>query len=190
MSSDLLDAVHRLSPDEYRRLVDAGVFDEDARLELIDGLVLDKGPRSPAHERAIELLATHLIRALDPARFRVRIAAPLSLEASEPEPDLAVIRRDVPDLHHPATAALVIEVAHSSQRADLRQKPSVYARAGVPLYVVVDLDAGRLVVHREPRDEAYAEVEQHGEDAQLDLGFVGAGSVALRELLAFARGGA
>ena len=45
--------LHRMSADEYHRVIDAGGFDEDARIELIDGLLLDMSPKSPAHERVI-----------------------------------------------------------------------------------------------------------------------------------------
>jgi hypothetical protein len=42
-----------------------------------------------------------------------------SLGDSEPQPDIAVIPVDVERPFHPSTAALAIEVAHSSLRRDL-----------------------------------------------------------------------
>src|SRR4051794_14375243 len=120
--------LHRMSADEYHRLIDAGGFDEDARIELIDGLLLDMSPKSPAHENAIAFLADRLYTGVDLTRFQVRVAAPLSIGDSEPEPDLVVLERGTPQAYHPATAALVIEVAVTSQRRDLRTKPPVYAR--------------------------------------------------------------
>jgi Uma2 family endonuclease len=54
--------LHRISAEEYHRLIEAGGFDEEARIELIDGLLVDMSPKSPAHENAI-LLADLLARA-------------------------------------------------------------------------------------------------------------------------------
>jgi Uma2 family endonuclease len=92
----------------------------------------------------------------------VRVSAALTLDRSEPEPDLFLIDLDAPRPYHPGTAKLVIEVAVSSQRRDLRTKPPIYARAGVPLYWVIDIDARRAVVHREPGPDGYANVEMLG----------------------------
>lgn len=156
-----------MSPQEYRRLVEAGVFDEDARIELIDGLIVDMSPKGRAHENAIAWLARTLITATDPAVFDVRIASPLTLGASEPEPDIAVIAAAAPRPHHPSTASLVIEVASSSQQRDLVEKPRVYAAAGVPDYWVIDLDARRAVVHGDLAADAYRHVQAMPEGSEL-----------------------
>lgn len=155
-----IDQVHRLSPEEYHRLIESGGFDEDSRVELIDGLLADMSPKTREHENAIAWLARQLMVALDPARFELRVASPLTLEGSEPEPDLAVIRLDAPRPYHPATAALVIEISVSSLRRDLVRKPSLYAAAGVDEYWVVDLHGRRVVVHRDPRSNGYVEVAE------------------------------
>src|SRR5437016_3155148 len=125
-----VEALHRISPNEYRRLVEAGVFDEDARIELIDGLLVDMSPRTRAHENAIAWLNRYLVLNVDPERYEVRVGAPLTIGMSEPEPDLTVIPYSAPRPHHPATAALVVEVAVSSRRRDLVDKPPIYAQAG------------------------------------------------------------
>ena len=177
--------VHRLSPAEYRRLVEAGVFDEDARIELIDGLLVDMSPKSPAHENAIAWLNKLLVRSLDD-RFEVRVSAALTTGTSEPEPDIMVIEPNAPRPYHPGTAALIIEVAASSQKRDLRHKPPIYAGAGVPDYWVVDLDAGRVVVHGSPRDGAYERTEIVGPGGELVASHVGLPPISVAELLAAA----
>ncbi len=179
-----VEELHRISPEEYRRLVDAGVFDEDARIELIDGLLLDMSPKTRAHEKAITWLNRWLITAVDPARFEVRIAAPLTLAASEPEPDLAVIPLTAPQPNHPATAELIIEVAVSSQQRDLVQKPPVYARAGVSAYWVIDLDRRCAMIHSTAEDGRYSEVAEvwQGELVAPSLGL----TLSLSELFAAA----
>lgn len=175
--------VHRLSTDEYHRLIEAGGFDEDARVELIDGLLADMSPKTREHENAVTWLVRRLMAAIDPERYELRVGSPLTLEGSEPEPDLAVIPHDAPRPYHPATAALVIEVSVSSLQRDLARKPSLYAAGGVDEYWVIDLDGRRAVIHRDPRPDGYAEVtEVHG-TGELVPPTLDIGAVALEDLL-------
>jgi Uma2 family endonuclease len=110
----------------------------------------------------------------------------LTLATSEPQPDLAVIEADAPRPYHPGTAALVIEVSVSSPRRDLRQKPILYACAGVPLYWVVDLDGSRAVIHSEPGSEGYARVETCGADGELAAPELGIAPIRVADVLAAA----
>jgi Uma2 family endonuclease len=178
--------IHRFSLEEYHRLIDAGGFDEDARIELIDGLLVDMSPKTAAHENAIAWLNQLLVLSVDLDRFEVRANAALTTGNSEPEPDIIVIERDAPRPYHPGSAALVIEVAVSSQRRDLRHKPPIYAGAGVPDYWVVDLDAGRVVVHGSPRDGAYERTEIVGAGGELVASRLELPPIPVAELLAAA----
>jgi Uma2 family endonuclease len=120
--------------------------------------------------------------------FEVRVASPLTLKDSEPEPDLAVIALGAPRPYHPATASLIIEVAVSSLRRDLGAKTDLYARAGVPEYWVLDLDHRRLVVQRDARPEAgeYAlRIERDG-SARVTAAAVALPELAIADLLAAA----
>ena len=72
-----VEALHRISPDEYRRLIEAGVFDEDARIELIDGLLVDMSPKTRAHENVVAWLNRHFVLSIDRERYEVRVGAPL-----------------------------------------------------------------------------------------------------------------
>ncbi len=81
-------------------------------------------------------------------------ALPLALgEHSEPEPDVAVVAGEPEDYiaAHPSTAALVVEVADASLPLDRRFKATIYARAGLREYWIVNLVDRVLEVHREPR---------------------------------------
>jgi Uma2 family endonuclease len=178
--------LHRLSLDEYHQLIESGGFDEDARIELIDGLLLDMSPKTREHEQAIRWLTRILYAAVDLERFEVLVAAPLTLGTSEPEPDLAVVGVDASRPYHPGTAALVIEVSVSSRRRDLRVKPGIYARAGVPLYWVIDLDGRRVVVHSEPGHDGYSSIETVSRDGELAALHIGVPAISVAELLAAA----
>jgi Uma2 family endonuclease len=150
-------------------MVASGGFDEDARIELIEGYVVDMSPRTPQHENAISWLLDWLIDQLDRSRFQVRVAAPLTIGGSEPEPDLAVIERAPAKPAHPSRALLVIEVAVSSRDRDLRLKPRVYAPA-VDEYWVVDLERRCVVVHRGAAAHGYQDVELVPEDGLIAAG--------------------
>jgi hypothetical protein len=77
---------------------------------------------------------------------------PLKLAQSEPEPDVAIVPRTEaghPD-RHPTTAALVLEVSRDSLAKDRVTKGAVYAGAGIPESVIVNLVDDCLEVHRDP----------------------------------------
>jgi Uma2 family endonuclease len=152
------EEIHRLTIEEYHQLIASGGLEEGTRVELIDGLVVDMSPRTPQHENAIQWLIDWLVRNLDHACFQFRIAGSLTLGRSEPEPDVAVLRRRPPVIAHPTGALLVIEVAVSSRDRDLHTKPQVYAPY-VPEYWVIDLERRCLVIHRDPSDGAYQDVQ-------------------------------
>lgn len=153
-----LESLYRYSLEDYHRLIESGGFDEDTRVELIEGLLVEMRPKSPAHENALEWLTEWLVMGVDRDRYAVRVQSAVTLDASEPEPDVAVVPRDVARPYHPATAALIIEVAVSSLRHDLRVKPPLYARAGIPDYWVLDLDGRRVVAHTQPGADGYGVV--------------------------------
>jgi Uma2 family endonuclease len=178
--------LHRMSLDEYHRLIEAGGFDEDARIELIDGLLLDMSPKTAEHENAIAWLNRRLMLGVDLERYEIRVASALTTDRSEPEPDVMVIEPNAPRPYHPGTAALMIEVAVSSQRRDLRVKPPIYARAGIPRYWVIDLDGRRAVVHEQPDADGYAHVEIVGPDGVLVADHIGLPDLPVAELLAAA----
>ncbi len=151
-----IEELHRYSLDLYHRLIEAGAFDEDDRVELLHGLLVRMSPKSPRHERAGRWLARWLFDHVDRTTHEVGASCPLTLADSEPEPDFVVLARGTPSPYHPATAALAIEIAVSSLRRDLTIKAPIYAAAGVVEYWVVDLDGRRVVVHRDPAPDGYA----------------------------------
>lgn len=172
-----IEDLHRYSLDAYHRLIEAGAFDDDDGLELLDGLLVRTSPKTPRHERAIRWLMRWLVQHVDDATHEVGVGCPLTLAGSEPEPDLTVVERGTPSPYHPVHAALVIEVSLSSLARDLGFKAALYGTAGVLEYWVLDLEGRRMVVHRAPGSEGYAERSELG-SAEL----LRATSLALPEL--------
>lgn len=146
-----------LRREEYERLIDAGVF-EGERVELLGGEIIRMSPQSEPHSWAIMRLNAQLAP-LMVAGYEVRVQLPLAVDdVSLPEPDVAVMTRRSSRTQRPTTALAVIEVAVTSQAVDLVHKPSRYAAAGVPLYVVLDVPAGRAVVHTDPTVDGYRSI--------------------------------
>ena len=137
---------------EYERLIDLEFFQPDERLELIDGLLVVREPQDSPHATGVRLVLTAL-RAVFRAGWIVDSQLPVALDDhSEPEPDAAVVAgvpRDYRDAH-PTRPVLIVEVAESRLAFDRRQKASLYARAGIADYWVVNLVDRVLEVYREP----------------------------------------
>lgn len=136
---------------EYHRMIEAGVFGSDERLELLEGMIVQMSPQSPRHARVIRRLCDPLLVPV-PADCVAQARLPLSIEPdSEPEPDVAVVARAEAEArdHHPRSARLLFEVASDSVRKDRLAKAPVYARAGIPEYVIVNLAQDCLEVHRD-----------------------------------------
>jgi Uma2 family endonuclease len=142
---------------EYDRLVELGVF-EGEPLELIAGQLVVAEPQGSYHASSISA-AEYAVRAALPLGWLLRTQLPVSLDdESEPEPDLAVVPGQPADYRtaHPERPALVVEVADSSLDFDREQKGSLYARAGVQDYWVVNLVGRVLEIYRDPEPDALA----------------------------------
>jgi Uma2 family endonuclease len=137
---------------EYERLVDLGAFRPGERLELVGGTLLVREPQGGPHVTAVGLVEDALREAFG-AGWTVRVQGPIALdEDSEPEPDIAVVpgsRRDYRRAH-PSRAVLIVEVADSSLDFDRGEKASLYARAWIADYWILDPGAQVLEVYREP----------------------------------------
>jgi len=153
------------------------------RTELIHGVVIEKMPKSPLHASIAKLLYDG-IHASIPSGFSVRQDQPLTLCDSEPEPDIAIVHGSVHDYRtaHPATAALVIEIAINSASLD-REKASLYAAAGVNEYWIILPTERRAEIYRRPEDGTYRDCTVAGDDAVLEPGGLPGVIVRLAELL-------
>lgn len=183
--------IRRWTRPEYDRLVDLGVFQGEP-IELIGGQLAVAEPQSAYHAAAIRAV-DYALRAVLPPGWIVSIQSPVSLdEESEPEPDLAVVPGRPADYRHghPTRPALVIEVAESSVAFDRVHKGSLYARAGIQDYWIVNLVDRVLEVHREPGPDAsapfgwrYRSVVTLGPPATVSPLGVAAGQIVVADLL-------
>jgi Uma2 family endonuclease len=126
---------HRLNVDDYYRMAAAGVLARDARVELIEGEIIDMAPIGSRHSGTVSLLARRLAAAIGESAI-VATQSPLRLsQLSESQPDLLLLkpRADFYRQSHPepADVLLLIEVCESSLRYDQQVKLPLYARHGV-----------------------------------------------------------
>jgi len=156
--ADYETRTRRFTRAEYERLIDLGVFQPGEEIELIGGELVVAEPQGAPHYTAIRKIAKALEAAFGPG-WEVRTEGPIGLDdESEPEPDVAVVP-GAPDDYaraHPSRPALTVEVAESSLALDRQRKGSLYARAGLPDYWVLNLVDRVLEVYREPAPDSAA----------------------------------
>jgi Uma2 family endonuclease len=152
----------RFSVDDYHRMGEVGILDEDDRVELIDGEIVAMSPVGSLHAGTVNRLNRLLTRALGDTAV-VALQNPVQLsDDTESEPDLAVLlpRDDFYTTAHPlpADVLLLIEVADRSLPADRRVKLPRYAQAAIRESWLVNLDAGEIERHTNPDSTGYRDV--------------------------------
>jgi Uma2 family endonuclease len=143
--------VHLWTRDEYHRMADLGLF-EGRRVELVEGQVIDMAAMKSPHAVAIDLVDAAL-KTFFGAGYYIRQQKPFVVSTiSEPEPDVAVVRGTIRDYAeaHPTAAILIVEVTDTSVNYDQTVKGSLYAKAGIADYWILNLVKGQLEVHRQP----------------------------------------
>ena len=159
----------RWTKEEYYRLGEQGFF-HGQRVELIEGRLMVQSPQKSLHAGIVELL-TELLQPLLPPGLGLRVQLPIDLgQTTEPEPDFAVVQGTARQhmATHPTSAVLIIEVADSSLNYDRRRKGSLYARAGIADYWLLNLVDNRLEVYRDPIPDA-AQLYGHRYASRVDL---------------------
>ncbi len=113
-------------------------------------------PMGSLHATAVTLTAKILEQAFGTGYF-TRWQMPFSVgEISEPEPDVAIIAGDIRNYKdaHPTTAVLIVEIADTSLEYDRTNKASLYAKAQIAEYWIVNLIDHELEVYRTPMADA------------------------------------
>ncbi len=141
----------RFTKEQYYKIAELGWFD-GKHVELIDGEIIEMSPMGTLHATAVAIAARRLEAAFGKGYY-ARWQQPFDVgELTEPEPDVAIVVGNERDyMHaHPTTAALIVEVAETSLAYDRTDKASLYAKAGIQEYWIVNLADNQLEVHRHP----------------------------------------
>lgn len=144
---------------DYHRMAEAGIFEPEERVELIEGEILEMSPLGHRHmicvNRANRLFIT---RFGDRAIVSVQNSLELS-DYSEPQPDIVVLKPRADDYAgkriHAEDTLLVVEIAQTTLAYDQRRKLPLYAAAAVPEVWIEDLKNDLLLVYRQPIRNTY-----------------------------------
>jgi len=153
---------HRFTLDDVLRMQEAGILDEGARVELIDGALVEMASEGAPHTWAKMQIAKRFM-ALAGDGVQVIVDSTLRLSPTNaPDPDLYLYDADLPLTSVTGTnVGLVIEVAQSTVRYDLAFKAELYAEHGVRDYWMVDVSANTIIVHRGLAGGVYRDVTHH-----------------------------
>ncbi len=169
--------LHRFTVAEYQQMIRAGILTDADAVELLEGFIVAKMPRNPPHDAILSRLINKILSPRLPGGWFCRGQSAIQTDASQPEPDVAVVRGEEFDYlgRHPVPGdmALVVEVADSTVERDRDVKGPIYARAGVPVYWIVNLPDRRVEVYRDPTgpavEPAYRSRQDIGTDGHVPL---------------------
>jgi Uma2 family endonuclease len=151
------ERILRMSVEQYQAMVQANILTEDDPVELLEGWLVQKSARHPRHQVVTGLIYRALERFVGGGWY-VDSQEPITTADSEPEPDVIVIRGELVNFlqRHPQPheIALVVEVAEATVRRDRGAKKRIYARAGIPVYWLVNLVNQTVSVYAEPDSAA------------------------------------
>jgi Uma2 family endonuclease len=153
--------IHLWSIADYHQMIEAGVLDEDDRVELLEGKIVCMSPQRPFHAASVQRSSRLLFKLLgDRAYIRTQLPVTLGND-SEPEPDIAVVRFDGNEysFRHPEAPDiyLLIEVADWTISKDRKQKARIYGKNQVLEYWILDLQKRQVYIFRHPEDGSYRE---------------------------------
>ena len=152
-SIDLPASFWRISVDRYHKMIQRGLLTTNDRLELFEGMLIKKMTVNPPHAFVTQTIDKLFARLFSDNLF-VIAQDPITMQDSEPEPDVFVVRgkrRDFVQTHPgPEDVALLVEVSDSTLQQDRTWKKRIYAQAGIPVYWIVNLPDRQIEVYTEP----------------------------------------
>ena len=117
-------------------MIKSGVLNNRS-VELIEGEIIEVSPESPLHRFINDSIAEYLREILQ-GKAKVFESHPITLDNSEPEPDIAVVR--LPNSNYfsrhlyPEDIYWLIEIFNTTLEDDLNQKKKIYANASINEY--------------------------------------------------------
>jgi hypothetical protein len=180
-----LTDVYRMDIEEFERVAD---FLKAERVELIDGLIVERGAMDPPHVIVSERLRRRLDRMI-PERWFVREDKPLRVHVTyEPLPDFAVVQGDpetaYEDRHPgPADVAIVIEISDSTLTKDRREKLVNYAKGGIGVYWIVNLIDRQVEVYTLRRRGGKPRIFKPGQSVPVVINGTEVGLIVVAEIL-------
>jgi Uma2 family endonuclease len=146
---------HQITVEELFRMGKIRVFEPGARIELLDGELIDMPPIGPPHASRTKRPSKLLHHGVGD-RAIVSTRDPIILgDLNAPKPDVALLkpRDDFYESRHPQAAdvLLAIEVAETSLGYDRDRKLPLYARFGIPEVWLIDVAGRAMTVFPTPQ---------------------------------------
>ncbi len=183
-----LSSLHKLSLKQYSQMIEHGILNEDSKIELLEGYLVERLQRSPPHDGTVDLVSSCLYPVIPPG-WNYRILCSLEFDQSQPEPDFAIVRGNSRSyvVRHPRgeDVGLVLEVSEKSLERDRIDKARIYARAGIVEYWIVNVVDRQIEVHTLPVGDGYTNVQNYtaGQSLALTLDGVAVAMIAVEALL-------
>ena len=153
---------YKWTVEDYHQLIETGLL-SGKPVELLEGELIEMSPEGIPHSFTNRTVANYLRTQLN-GKALISEAHPITLDNSEPEPDIAVVHlpQDIYKQHHPYPEDIywLIEVSNRTIEKDLKEKTITYARNGIPEYWVIDLPHNKVWVFTQPNQRSYDRVEE------------------------------
>ena len=154
---------YKWSIKEWHELIESGVL-EGKPVELLDGEIIKMSPEGIPHSYTNDSVVKYL-RNILANLADVRESHPITLANSEPEPDIAIVRlpETIYRQHHPYAEDIywLIEISNKTLKLDREEKSKIYARNSIIEYWIIDLVNNKLIVHTEPKDSKYTQINEY-----------------------------
>ena len=156
---------HPISVVAYQKMAETGILSFDARVELIEGEIIDMAPIGSKHASYVNRLNRTLVRAVGDAAL-VSVQNPIILgDLSEPEPDFALLKakdNDYEDLLPSAEdILLLIEISDTTVNYDMKIKAPLYARFHIPEFWLINIQKMSVTIYQKPMQGLYTVVNTH-----------------------------
>ena len=178
----------QMTVEQYHAMIERGILSNDDPVELLEGIIVCKMSKRPPHSSATRM-TRRALESVIPDGWYVDEQEPITLENSEPEPDVMVIPgnpRDYSSRHPgPGDVAIVVEVSDSTVDRDRVLKKRIYARAGIPCCWLADINQRHVEVYRQPKGSDYqlCAIHRSGEAIEVELAGAVVGCVQVKDLL-------
>lgn len=165
-------SLYLLPVEDYEKMIEHGIFDEDEKIELWEGVLVKMSPKGIKHRNS-----TYLASTLFQEKFGRNVITqsqdPIRLDDfSEPEPDIVLAEAPLSKYasRHPTPKDifLVMEIADTSVEKD-RRKAVNYARNGIRQYLLLNLNTNEIEDYREPAVDGYRFKKTHDAAASFNL---------------------